>query len=318
MLIYPWSRPYGSPDDQTPAQKAVNIFGICLFLAVIAGAALMARRNWRLGRVDRRGAIVLASSLAVVNLAVGTLLGKHVPATVEFIEFLRTTSWCLYVGALVWMAYLALEPWVRRQWPHSIISWTRVLAGHIRDPRVGADIVAGICFGVVSKLIDEVITSFEMKAGGLPDQTSSLALVGGRFTIAPWGNALVGSIVTTLGLFLLFFLCRLVVRKFWLACGVFVLIFVGIAALSSLHPAYDATDAFIVFALFTFVMLRYGLVTLASMFMVNTVLGSYALTWDFSAFYAGGSVLALLSIAVIAGLAFRYALGGRAILGDDL
>ncbi|MGD0617766.1 MAG: hypothetical protein ABSB67_08905 [Bryobacteraceae bacterium] len=65
-------------------------------------------------------------------------------------------------------------------------------------------------------------------------------------------------------------------------------------------------------------MLRYGLVTLASMFMVNAVLGSYALTWDFSAFYAGGSVLALVSIAVLAGLAFRYALGGRAILGDDL
>jgi serine/threonine-protein kinase len=216
------------------------------------------------------------------------------------------------------MAYLALEPWVRRQWPHSIISWTRVLAGHVRDARVGADILAGICFGVVSKLVDEAINSFEVNAGGLPDQTSSLALVGGRFTIAPWTNALVGSIVTTLGLFLLFFLCRLVARKFWLACAIFVLMFVAIATLSSLHPAYDATDAFVVFSLFTFVMLRYGLVTLASMIMVNTVLGSYALTWDFSAFYAGGSVLALVSIAVFAGLAFRFALGGRAILGDDL
>jgi serine/threonine-protein kinase len=318
MLIYPWSRPYGSPDDQTPAQKAVNILAICLFLAVIAGAALMARRNWRMGRVDRRGAIVLAGSLAVVNLAAGLLLGKNVPATDEFVEFLRSTSWCLYVGALVWMAYLALEPWVRRQWPHSIISWTRLLAGHVRDPRVGVDILAGICFGVVSKLVDEVINSFAVNAGGLPDQTSSLALVGGRFTIAPWGNALVGSIITTLGLFLLFFLCRLVARKFWLACAIFVLLFAAIAGLSSLHPAYDATDAFIVFALFTFVMLRYGLVTLASMFMVNAVLGSYALTWDFSAFYAGGSVLALVSIAVLAGLAFRYALGGRAILCDDL
>ncbi|MGD0617767.1 MAG: hypothetical protein ABSB67_08910, partial [Bryobacteraceae bacterium] len=171
-----------------------NVLAICLFLAVIAGAALMARRNWRMGRVDRRGAIVLAGSLAVVNLAAGLLLGKNVPATDEFVEFLRSTSWCLYIGALVWMAYLALEPWVRRQWPHSIISWTRLLAGHVRDARVGADILAGICFGVVSKLVDEVINSFEVNAGGLPDQTSSLALVGGRFTIAPWGNALVGSL----------------------------------------------------------------------------------------------------------------------------
>ena len=317
-LVYPWSRPYGSPDQQTAGQKAVNIVGICIFIAIMVGAAMMARRNWRLGRGDRRGAIVLAAVFAIGNFAAGTLYGKHVPSTEEFILFLRSSSWCLYTGALVWMAYLALEPWVRRQWPHSMISWTRLLAGRLRDAHLGADLLAGLCFGVVAKLMDAGGTALAVGDGGLPDQTSSISLLGGRFVFAPWSNALAGSIVTTLGLFMLFFLCRIVARKFWLACGLFVLIFVAIGALSSLHRAYDVPAALLLFSLFTFVMVRYGLVTFAAMMLANTVLGSYALTWDFSQFYAGSSLLALVSVAALAGITFRYALGGQSILGEDV
>ena len=317
-LVYPWSRPYGSPDEQTPAQKAVNILGICILLAILVAAALMARRNWRLGRGDRHGAIVVGASLAVFDFASGTLLGKHVPATDELITFLRTTSWCLFGGALVWMAYLALEPWVRRQWPHSMISWTRLLSGRVRDTRVGADVLAGICFGVAAKWIDGVTTALAVGAGGLPDQSSLFPLLGGRFALSPWCTGLASSVVTTLGFFMLFFLCRLVGRRLWVTCGLFVLIFVVLSWLSSQHPVYDVADAFLIFSLFTFVMVRYGLVTFAAMTLASNVLGQYALTWDFSAFYAGSSILALVSIAAIAGLAFRYALGGQSILGEDV
>ena len=316
-LIYPWTKPYGSPRDESPGQKAVNVIGICIFLAILAAAALVARRNWRLGRGDRRGAVVVGAGLAVINLVGGSLYGKHVPATDELILFLRATSWCLYVGALVWMAYLALEPWVRRQWPHSIISWTRLLTGRVRDPRVGADVLAGICFGVAVQWFGEVSTVLAERAGGLPDQTSESVLLGGRFALVPWANALPSSIVGTMGLFMLFFLCRIVARKFWLACGLFVLVLVAVNALSSLHPAVDVPFAIVILSLFTFVMVRFGLVTFAAMTLVSNVLGAYPLTWDFSAFYATSSVFALISIAVVAAVAFRYALGGRAIFGDD-
>jgi hypothetical protein len=52
------------------------------------------------------------------------------------------------------------------------------------------------------------------------------------------------------------------------------------------------------------------------MTLVNNVLNAYPLTWDFSQFYASSSVYALIAIAVIAGVAFRYALGGQAIFSD--
>ena len=35
-----------------------------------------------------------------------------------------------------WLYYLALEPYVRRLWPQALISWSRVLAGRVRDPLV--------------------------------------------------------------------------------------------------------------------------------------------------------------------------------------
>ena len=155
------------------------------------------------------------------------------------------------------------------------------------------------------------------RAGGLPVQTSESVLLGGRFALVPWANALPSSIVGTMGLFMLFFLCRIVARKFWLACGLFVLVLVAVNALSSLHPAVDVPFAIVILSLFTFVMVRFGLVTFAAMTLVSNVLGAYPLTWDFSAFYATSSVFALISIAVVAAVAFRYALGGRAIFGDD-
>jgi serine/threonine-protein kinase len=317
-LVYPWTKPRGVPSDDSAAQKAVSVLAIGIFLAVIVGAALLARRNWRLGRGDRRGALVAGATLAVVNLVGGALYGKHVPATDEFILFLRASSWSLFIGALVWMSYLALEPWVRRQWPHAIISWTRLLAGRVRDPRVGADVLAGICFAVVMQWIGETGTALTVRAGGVPDLTSGTVLLGGRFALMPWANALAGSIVSTLGVFLLFVLCRIVARKFWLACGLFVLIFVAVSTLSSQHPAIDVPFAVVLFSMFTFVMVRFGLVAFAAMSVVNNILTAYSLTWDFSAFYASSSVFALISVAVLAGVAFHYALGGRAIFSDDV
>ncbi len=50
--------------------------------------------------------------------------------------------------ASMWLLYIALEPYVRRNWPQTIISWTRLVSGRLRDPLVGRDIVSGILLGM--------------------------------------------------------------------------------------------------------------------------------------------------------------------------
>jgi hypothetical protein len=34
-------------------------------------------------------------------------------------------SWAGFEAAILWLVYIALEPYVRRNWPDSLISWTR-------------------------------------------------------------------------------------------------------------------------------------------------------------------------------------------------
>jgi len=51
--------------------------------------------------------------------------------------FIRYMGPVLFVTAVGWLMYAALEPYVRRFWPDGILGWTRLMSGYIRDPRVG-------------------------------------------------------------------------------------------------------------------------------------------------------------------------------------
>ena len=53
-------------------------------------------------------------------------------------------------GGFTWLIYIGLEPYVRRVWPRTLISWTRLLSGQVRDPLVGRDVLIGMLVGVWS------------------------------------------------------------------------------------------------------------------------------------------------------------------------
>jgi serine/threonine-protein kinase len=57
--------------------------------------------------------------------------------------FLSHLAWALYRFGVVWLFYVALEPYLRRIWPRTMVSWTRLLEGRFRDPLVGRDILLG-------------------------------------------------------------------------------------------------------------------------------------------------------------------------------
>ena len=64
--------------------------------------------------------------------------------------------------------------------------------------------------------------------------------------------------------------------------------------------------------------MRFGLVAiLTAYFFSNELLGDYPLTLDFSTWYAGASLLALLVGAAVVVFAFLTALGGRLALRDE-
>jgi hypothetical protein len=66
----------------------------------------------------------------------------------EFNTLSWIAAWCLWRSFGVAFLYVALEPFVRRRWPHSLISWTRLLAGGLKDSLVGGHILTGAALGV--------------------------------------------------------------------------------------------------------------------------------------------------------------------------
>ena len=79
----------------------------------------------------------------VVTFA-SVLVGADFPADIGGLisRCILSLKAALLSAAFLWLLYLALEPYIRRNRPHLIGSWSRLLAGELRDPAgVAADIL---------------------------------------------------------------------------------------------------------------------------------------------------------------------------------
>jgi serine/threonine-protein kinase len=130
----PRSRARLSVPPQTPTRLTIALALFLLFLLVlVAGGSFFARRNLRLGRGDRRGATRLV--LCVIVLFAGSWMFSehHVATPWEVVLFFMAAGQALTFAGLLWLIYIALEPFVRRRWPHMLVSWTRLLSGAFGD-----------------------------------------------------------------------------------------------------------------------------------------------------------------------------------------
>ena len=135
---------------------------------LLAAGALMARRNYVQGKSDVRGAFRLASAVFVIDMAIWVCLDHFLPTLATFAPSSLPSARHCFSLPPTWMLYVALEPYVRRHWPHAIISWSRLLAGELRDPLVGRDILGGVLLGVLWSVIVGVGFLFLKREGATP------------------------------------------------------------------------------------------------------------------------------------------------------
>ena len=95
----------------------------------------------------------------------------------------------LFGAALVWALYLAIEPYIRRHWPQAIISWSRLLAGRLRDPLLGRDLLIGVILGVVWLVIVQLSLLEIARLGGAPTLGATEYLRGGRHILGRLAGA---------------------------------------------------------------------------------------------------------------------------------
>jgi serine/threonine-protein kinase len=325
-MIGDWNKPWRMVTPQSTNEKknrASQIISLLLLLAVVAGGAMLARRNYRHGRGDREGAFRLAAVMFVLEIGLWLCRSHFVAGFQTFGYMILAIAAALLWAGSMWMLYLAIEPWIRRNWPQAIISWSRLISGQLRDPLVGRDILFGVAFGTLWLVIFQLSNIPLSHMGAAPSMSSSDYLMGGRHALGQWVSQIPSSIFGTLQFFFLLlglkvmveFLFRLVGRKAfrsdWIAAVLFVAVFLVMRGLPSTHLAVDIPVILLIFGILALIVLRFGLVPLAVGAFTVDLLGNVPVTADLSAWYMGSSALALLSVIALAGWGFYHSLGGE-------
>jgi serine/threonine-protein kinase len=310
-LISPWTRPGRMQEAQTGAgARAREIFSLVLILILVLGAAQMARRNTRLNRSDTRGAARLAG-FVFAAVALSLILSMyHLPDDDEIVLVAYALSQALFQAAVVWLLYLAVEPFVRRRWPQTIVSWTRILSGKLRDPLVGGDILIGVAFGLFWGVIIELAFLHYLAIGEAPNSPGLDMLMGVRFMASGFVGEVANAIGFAFGTFFLLFLLRLALRKEWIAAVVFTALLVVVNGNSG-KDLWVIPVWIVVYAVYTLLLLRYGIVPLIVSVLTADCLLNAPLTLDLSSWYIGASLASLLVFFGIAFYGFRSTVAGK-------
>lgn len=197
VVTGPWSRSARTPAAQprpTILSRIRTWFTALVIPALMGAAAMLARHNVKLGRGDRKGAFRAASVMFWVRVVAWSIGARSVGVLSQDItRFFTALSSALFDAALLWITYLAVEPYIRRFSPDSLIGWTRLIGGRWRDPLVARDILVGVSAGLAMTLLygaHNLIPPLFGRPEPMPLQLSDWnVLLGARFVLSRLGHA---------------------------------------------------------------------------------------------------------------------------------
>jgi hypothetical protein len=218
----------------------------------------------------------------------------------------------VFYGVLLWTIYVALEPFVRRHWPQVLVSWTNVLAGRLRDPIVGRDVLIGAALGVAWVLM---IRAVDQLGGSqaISDFPGAVEVLSGfRSTLGVLVEEAPSAVRNVLLFFFLLFALRVVLRNQWAAALAFTGIFTVLNALGNeQRPWIGALMGFLYFGSGAVVVLRSGLLAYAVGHFVSALIMNAPVTLDASAWFFGNMLLLAALPVALAAWGFYTSLGGR-------
>jgi predicted Ser/Thr protein kinase len=311
-IIAPWTK------RSEAAEVAIEtvLFGLIFFVLVVVGGVL-ARRNLQGGKSDQQGALRIAATVGLLLLAAQLLEAHHTLTGAEVFVVIGAISWALFVAAFTWLSYVALEPYVRRHWPHALIGWTRLLAGRWRDRRVGRDLLIGSIIGLAAVVIDRVAAAL----GGWRSGDSVIwrvdldALSTGGALAASFLRALALSTAWSIDLLFLLLLLRLFSPRPWLASMLAVAILVGLAVQSLSDPLVQLPLAIASATLPVVLLTRYGLLAGAASLFVDAMSAHVIASLDLTPFFGRTMVAGVLLLALPAIVGYYVSVAGRSLVG---
>jgi hypothetical protein len=315
-LIAPSWESTKAPKAHPSAGEAVtDVASLLLAIFIFIGGAIFARRNLRMGRGDRRGATRLACFLFILN-------------GIVFVCDNQTGSlsnWLVGTG-IVWLMYVALEPYVRRRWPAMLIGWNRLLAGDYRDPLVGRDLLFGCAAGIVMMLLVYSINSLYSWIGAPPGGRPGIGppyggietlrlLSGARAIIVGIFGLLSTHIVNCFVTCYVLFLVRVLLRKTWLTI-IFCILFFTLT-MTGATGNFSSVN-FLILALAAsihlLVIFHFGLLALIATVFFFNVLNLFPITTQ-SIWYSGIGITGLILLLAMPLFAFYTSFGGQPLFG---
>jgi len=322
-LLAPWQEDDSGAPVAGPSKTPSRTFTVrfVLYMVALIGGAILAWRNLKAGRGDRvraRRVALAALVLALLDWIVGE---RHVAVFVE-----EAASMYLWLArsalsaAATWIVYIAVEPYVRRFWPQTMITWSRLLEGRFRDPLVGRDVLIGSLLGVGMVLLlqfDSLLPGWL----GVPQPVPKLPgagfelgeLLGMRYKVGTVIGVLLNSVSTGLVLLVLMLLLRVTLRAPRLAAVAFFLTLTTIYAAISTYDTFLpwATGALTAVALMM-VLTRVGLVAVIVGLFVSTLLRVNPVTSDLTIWYAAAGNFAVVVVAMLVCYGFHASRVSRA------
>ena len=301
-----------SPGNRTRVPAFAGVVIAALWLLTPLVVIVIARHNVRVGRGDRRGARRVATAVLVLGIG-ADLVARHWVADVQWMWAVVSArlGLPLYRVAFVWLAYLAIEPFVRRTWPHLLIGWSRVLDFRWRDPLVGQALLAGVLYGAGVAALGAMPETAGRMLGlaGVEPYYSLPALKPAAAYLSNVASSLMRGAIDALAVVALMVILRLMLRK-ERAAFVATAVVVAISSASGVRPlTLDLAQAALIGVACVVFLRRFGLLALAMGLGVNYVVRSTPWTFDLAKWFAWRPILSVILIMGLAFWGFRNVLG---------
>jgi serine/threonine-protein kinase len=303
-------------------QMAIGIYTIVVLqFGIIIASVVISWNNYQRRRVDRRGALRLWTTVACIHAANWCLLASHSMGYREFVIFIVGMSQVLWGASTTTLLYIAVEPYVRRYWPQTLITWSRLVDGRVRDPLVGRDLLVGVicgCLGFIFFQLNELIPSWVNIPGPPPVGSSVKAILGPAPLIGAIFNATLFAFFVCVFNLLFMFILRVLLRNPWLAGAAFVAAIgfaVGMIKQGPIETFWLSMGLY--FSLIYCVMVRFGLFAVMVFVTVVRNLEDIPITTDPTNWYAPYGFFVVGLIAAFAVIGFKLSLGGKPVFAES-
>ncbi|HEX5107980.1 MAG TPA: serine/threonine-protein kinase [Vicinamibacterales bacterium] len=322
-IVWPWTQTgREGPFVRSRTDRIAGAIFIVLGVALLAVAGIVARRHLSAGRGDVRGATRLAL-FVVGGFALAWLVATdHVAdVAVERASLRRALEYATLLAALMWIIYIALEPFARKFWPDLMLGWSRLLSGRLYDARIGRDVLAGLGLGVIWLLLN--LARYVLPpVFGYPAPSPRLGgavstLLGVRETVQLWLVSTLNELVPVLLLAFLFVALRWITRRTALTIAIATpILFVYWSAFGDASAFWlEFTLELAIVALFAFALIRFGLLTALIATVVFRIGAAIPLTTDVGHWSATPSTWTIAAAIAIACFGYYASRAGQPLFG---